>query len=168
MLVVVCVLLLWSKYSELHTVLGTGKRQTSRATQREDLYRKRRQCVYWAQRKEISAAFVHKCPYRCYRCTLKKGKCFCTLAGYCLTYDGWFPQQLEEYFTATHSVFLHQIDWWALPSTRRGFSPAYRMKIGKNSDMVGKIQTWWEKFLLGNGTRSENTHKVGNIPTWSE
>ncbi len=30
--------------------------------------------------------------------TVKKGKCFCTLAGYCLIYDGWFPQQLEEYF----------------------------------------------------------------------
>ncbi len=29
---------------------------------------------------------------------LKKGNCFCTLAGYCLTYDGWFPQQWEEYF----------------------------------------------------------------------
>jgi hypothetical protein len=26
---------------------------------------------------------------------------------------------------------------------------------GKNSDMVGKIPTWWEKFLLGNGTWSE-------------
>ncbi len=27
-------------------------------------------------------------------------------------------------FTATHSVFLHQIDRGALPSTRRGFFPA--------------------------------------------
>jgi hypothetical protein len=35
--------------------------------------------------------------------------------------------------------FLHQIDQGALPSTRRGFFPAYRMGIGKNSDMVGKI-----------------------------
>jgi hypothetical protein len=48
-------------------------------------------------------------------------------------------------FTATHSVFLHQIDRGALPSTRRGFLPAYKMGIGKfrhggkNSDMVGKI-----------------------------
>jgi hypothetical protein len=49
------------------------------------------------------------------------------------------------------------------------------MGIGKNSDMVGKIPTWWEKFLLGNGTRSENfphsrknSHIVGKIPTWSE
>ncbi len=58
-------------------------------------------------------------------------------------------------FTATHSVFLHQIDRGALPSTRRGFFLAYRMGIWKNSDMVGKIQTWWEKFLLGNGTWSE-------------
>ncbi len=58
-------------------------------------------------------------------------------------------------FTATHSVFLHQIDLGALPSTRRGFFPAYRMAIGKNSYMVGKILTWWEKFLLGNGTYSE-------------
>jgi hypothetical protein len=38
---------------------------------------------------------------------------------------------------------LHQIDWGALPSTRRGFFPAYRMGIG------------WEKFLLVNGTGSE-------------
>ncbi len=45
-------------------------------------------------------------------------------------------------FTATHSVFLHQIDRGALPSTRRGFFPAYRMGIGKNSDMVGKIPPW--------------------------
>jgi hypothetical protein len=58
-------------------------------------------------------------------------------------------------FTATHSVFLHQIDRGALPSTRRGFFPPYRMEIGKNSDMVGKIPTWWEKFLLGNGTWSK-------------
>jgi hypothetical protein len=50
---------------------------------------------------------------------------------------------------------LHQIDRGALPSTRRGFFPAYRMGIGKNSDMVGKILTWWEKPLLGNGTWSE-------------
>jgi hypothetical protein len=51
-------------------------------------------------------------------------------------------------FTATHSVFLHQIDRGAIPSTRRGFFPAYRMGNGKNSDMVGKI-------LLGDGTWSE-------------
>jgi hypothetical protein len=75
-------------------------------------------------------------------------------------------------FNATHSVFLHQIDRGSLPSTRRGFSPAYRMGIGKNSDMEGKIPTWWEKFLLGNGTWSEkfphsrkNSHIVGKIPT---
>ena len=58
-------------------------------------------------------------------------------------------------FTATHSVFLHQIDRGSLASTRRGFFPAYRMGIVKNSDMVKKILTWWEKFLLGNGTWSE-------------
>jgi hypothetical protein len=58
-------------------------------------------------------------------------------------------------FTATHSVFLHQIDRGSLASTRRGFFPAYRMGIRKNSNMVGKILTWWEKFLLGNGTWSE-------------
>jgi hypothetical protein len=29
------------------------------------------------------------------------------------------------------------------------------MEIGKNSDIVGKIPTSWEKFLLGNGTWSE-------------
>jgi hypothetical protein len=32
---------------------------------------------------------------------------------------------------------LHQIDRESLPFTRRGFFPAYRMGIGKNSDMVG-------------------------------
>jgi len=47
-------------------------------------------------------------------------------------------------FTATHSVFLHQIG--------RVFFPAYRMGIGKNSDMVGKIPPWkWDM--------------VGKIPT---
>ncbi len=71
-------------------------------------------------------------------------------------------------FTATHSVFLHQIDRGALPSTRRGFFSAYRMGIGRNSDMVGKIPTWWETFLLGNGTWSKNSHIDGKIPTWSE
>jgi hypothetical protein len=45
-------------------------------------------------------------------------------------------------FIATHSVFLHQLDRGALPSTRKGFFLAYRMGIGKNSDMVGKIPTW--------------------------
>jgi hypothetical protein len=55
-------------------------------------------------------------------------------------------------FTATHSVFLHQIDRGALPSTRRGFFPGHRMGIGKNSDMVGKIPSWkWDM--------------VGKIPT---
>jgi hypothetical protein len=55
-------------------------------------------------------------------------------------------------FTATHSVFLHQIDRGSLASTRRGFFPAYRMGIGKNSDMVGKIPPWkWDM--------------VGKIPT---
>jgi hypothetical protein len=53
------------------------------------------------------------------------------------------------------AFFLHQIDRGSLPSTRRGFFPAYRMGIGKNSDMEGKIPTWWEKFFLGNGTWSE-------------
>ncbi len=42
-------------------------------------------------------------------------------------------------FTATYSVFLHEIDRGSLPSTRRGFFPAYRMGIGKNSDMVGNF-----------------------------
>jgi hypothetical protein len=37
---------------------------------------------------------------------------------------------------------LHQIDQGAFPSTRRGFFPPYRMGIGKNSDMVGKIPPW--------------------------
>ena len=55
-------------------------------------------------------------------------------------------------FTATHSVFLHQIDRGSLASTRRGFFPAYRMGIGKNSDMMGKIPTWWEKLDIGNWT----------------
>ncbi len=78
-------------------------------------------------------------------------------------------------FTATHSVFLHQIDRGALPSTRRGFFPAYRMGIEKNSDMVGKIPTWWEKFRHGGKNSSlemehgrKNPHIDGKIPTQSE
>jgi hypothetical protein len=52
-------------------------------------------------------------------------------------------------FTATHSVFLHQIDRGALPSKRRGFFPAYRMGY---SDTAGKIPPWrWDM--------------VGKIPT---
>jgi hypothetical protein len=47
---------------------------------------------------------------------------------------------------------LHQIDQGSLPSTRRGFFPVYRMGIRKNSNMVGKTPTWWEKSLLRNGT----------------
>jgi hypothetical protein len=78
-------------------------------------------------------------------------------------------------FTATHSVFLHQIDGGSLASTRRGFFPAYRMGIGKNSDMVGKIPTGWEKFRHGGKNSSlemghgrKNSHIVGKIPTWLE
>ena len=78
-------------------------------------------------------------------------------------------------FTATHSVFLHQIDRGALPSTRRGFFPAYRMGIGKYSNIVGKIPTLWEKFWHGGKNSSlemwhgrKNSHIVGKIPTWSE
>jgi hypothetical protein len=49
------------------------------------------QCLYFAQ---INSLVVEGTP----RGTVKKGKCFFTLAEYGLTYDGWFPQQLEEYF----------------------------------------------------------------------
>jgi hypothetical protein len=70
---------------------------------------------------------------------------------------------------------LHQIDWGSLPSTRRGFFPAYRMGIGKNSDMERKIPTLWEKFRHGGKNSSlemghgrKNSHIVGKIPTWSE
>jgi hypothetical protein len=53
-------------------------------------------------------------------------------------------------FTATHSVFLHQIDRGSIPSTRRRFFPAYRM--WENSDIKGKIPPWkWDM--------------VGKIPT---
>jgi hypothetical protein len=100
--------------------------------------------------------------------TVNKGKCFCTFAEYGLTYDGWFPQQWEEYFYCHPQRFLHQIDRGSLPSTRRAFFPAYRMGIGKNSDMVGKIPpwkwTWSEKFPHGR----KNSHIVGKIPTWSK
>jgi hypothetical protein len=58
-------------------------------------------------------------------------------------------------FTAAHSVFLHQIDRGALPSTRRGFFPAYRMGTGKNSDMVGKIPPWRWDMVGKNPTKSE-------------
>jgi hypothetical protein len=78
-------------------------------------------------------------------------------------------------FTATHSVFLHQIDRGSIPSTRRGFYLAYRMGIGKNSDILGKIPTLWENFRHGGKNSSlkmghgrKNSHIVGKIPTWSE
>jgi hypothetical protein len=71
-------------------------------------------------------------------------------------------------FTATHSVFLHQIDRGALPSTRRGFS----RHIGWE---LGKITTWWEKFRHGGKNSSlemehgrKNSHIDGKILTWSE
>jgi hypothetical protein len=44
----------------------------------------------------------------------------------------------------------------------RGFFPTYRMGIGKNSNMVGKIPTWkWD--MVG-----KFSHIVGKIPTWPE
>jgi hypothetical protein len=36
------------------------------------------------------------------------------------------------------------------------------MGIGKNSDMEGKIPTWWEKF----GHGGKNFDMVGKIPPW--
>jgi hypothetical protein len=46
------------------------------------------------------------------------------------------------------------------------------MGIGKNSDMEGKIPTWWEKFRHGGKNSSlemghgrKNSHIVGKIPT---
>jgi hypothetical protein len=42
----------------------------------------------------------------------------------------------------------------SLPSTKRGFFPAYRMGMRNNSDMVGKIPPWkWDM--------------VGKIPTYT-
>jgi hypothetical protein len=38
------------------------------------------------------------------------------------------------------------------------------MGIGKNSDMVEKIPTWWEKFRHG----GKNSDMVGKILTWWE
>jgi hypothetical protein len=64
-------------------------------------------------------------------------------------------------FTATHSVFLHQIDRGALPSTKRGFFPAYRMGIGKNSDMVGKIPPWKWNMVGKIPHRRKNSDMVG-------
>jgi hypothetical protein len=49
-------------------------------------------------------------------------------------------------FTATHSVFLHQIDQGALPLTRRGFLPAYRMGIGKNQSYV-PLSSFFTTFM---------------------
>jgi hypothetical protein len=64
-------------------------------------------------------------------------------------------------FTATHSVFLHQIDRGSLAS-----------HIGWE---LGKIPTWWEKFRHGGknsslemGQGRKNSHIVGKIPTWLE
>jgi hypothetical protein len=58
-------------------------------------------------------------------------------------------------FTATHSVFLHQIDQGSLPSTRSGFFPAYGWELGK-------IPTWREIFRHG----GKNSDMVGKIPPW--
>jgi hypothetical protein len=65
---------------------------------------------------------------------------------------------------------LHYIDQESIPSTRRGFFPAYRMGIGKNSDIVGKIRTLWEKFRhsgknssLEMGHGRKNSHIIGKI-----
>ncbi len=71
-------------------------------------------------------------------------------------------------FTATHSVFLHQIDQGCIPLTRRGFFPAYRMGIGKNSDIVGKFRHSGKNSSLELGHCRKNSHIVGKIPTWSE
>jgi hypothetical protein len=55
---------------------------------------------------------------------------------------------------------LHQIDQGSLPSTRRGFFPAYRMGIRKNSDMVGKIPPWkWDMEKLPHSRK--NSDMVG-------
>jgi hypothetical protein len=78
-------------------------------------------------------------------------------------------------FLLPPTAFLHQIDRGSLPLTRRGFFPAYWMGIGKNSDMEGKIPTWWEKFPHGGknsslkmGHSRKNSDMEGKIPTWSE
>jgi hypothetical protein len=85
----------------------------------------------------------------------KKEKIFCTLAGYGLTYDELFPLQLEEYFYCHPQGFLHEIGRDPFSQQEGDFFPAYRIGMGKNSDMVGKIPPWkWDM--------------VGKIPTWSE
>jgi hypothetical protein len=75
------------------------------------------------------------------------------------------PSSERNILTATQSVFLHHIDRGALPSTRRGFFPAYRMGIGKNSDMVGKLLHGGKNSSLEMGHGRKNSHIVGKIPT---
>jgi hypothetical protein len=58
-------------------------------------------------------------------------------------------------FSATHRVFLHEIGRDPFHQQGGNFSP----QIGWE---WGKIPTWWEKSLCGNGYRAEK------IPTWSE
>jgi hypothetical protein len=65
-------------------------------------------------------------------------------------------------FTATHRVFLHEIGRDPLHQQGGNF---FR-QIGWE---WGKIPTWWEKSLCGNGNRAEkNSDMVGKIPTWLE
>jgi hypothetical protein len=55
------------------------------------------------------------------------------------------PSAVRGIFYCHPQRFLHQINRGSLPSTRRRFFPAYRMGIGKNYDMVGKIPSWkWD------------------------
>jgi hypothetical protein len=56
---------------------------------------------------------------------------------------------------------LHEIGW-----------DSFRQQGGDFSRHIGwewgKISTWWEKFLLGNGHGQKNFDIVRKIPTWSE
>ncbi len=59
-------------------------------------------------------------------------------------------------------LFLHEIGRNPFHQQGGGFS----RQIGWE---WGKIPTWWEKSLRGNGKRAEKkSGMVGKIPTWSE
>jgi hypothetical protein len=88
-------------------------------------------------------------------CILKKGKLFCTLAEYGLTYDRRFPLLLEEYF------YCHPQRFFAWDPFRQQ-GGVFSRHIGWE---WGKIPTWWEKFPLW---KWDMFGKIPTIPTWSE
>ncbi len=87
--------------------------------------------------------------------TVKKRKLFLHFCGILPYIWRMIPSAVRGIFLLPPTVFFAS-DRPGSPSiNQEGFFPAYRMGIGKNSDMVGKIPPWrWDM--------------VGKIPTQSE